>query len=70
MTTTIEEKRFLTAYEVAAVLECSYEVVRQLVAEKRLRPVRLGSGPRARMRFERKEVERFIESSKRQSGRP
>lgn len=54
----------LTSREVMERLNCSYDQVRILVAEGRLAPVRLGTGPKGRMRFEPTEVDRFIKEAK------
>ena len=50
----------LTAIEVARKLKGSYQTVLALVAEGRLPCVRLGAGPRGRLRFAPHVVERFV----------
>ena len=50
----------LTAAEVAEKLKVSYQTVLALVAEGRLPCVRIGSGPRGRLRFDTHVVERFV----------
>ena len=56
----IVETRLLTVREVAATLRQSERTVREKVASGTLPAVRIGSGPRAPIRVDADELERFI----------
>lgn len=63
MTVATTPAPLLTTREVADVLRCRPQRVRELVAAGALRPVRLSE--RGYMRFRPKEVERFLEGEER-----
>lgn len=56
--------RLMATNEVAAYLGISRRSVLRLVGAGDLRPIRLSRGPRARLRFEVRDVEELIEARK------
>lgn len=56
------EQLLWTVAEAARALGLSEDYVRRLVREGRVPHRRLGDGPRARIRFSRKDLERFVDS--------
>ena len=59
MTTAFPPTRFLTVGQLAEVLGCSRQTVYRLSRAGELRPLRLGSGPRPRLRFPATELDRL-----------
>jgi excisionase family DNA binding protein len=57
---TLEETKLLTVGEVALLLRQSERVVRDKIAAGVLPAVRIGAGPRAPLRVDRAELERWL----------
>jgi excisionase family DNA binding protein len=55
------EERLLTVREVARVLRVAPATVYRAIDDRRLRAIRLGSGPCARIRVHAHELERLLE---------
>lgn len=57
-----ELPRLLKAGEVCSVLRCSRWVLKKLIRQKKLIPLRIGSG-KGTLRFRKEDLEEFIRSS-------
>jgi len=58
------QRRLWTTRETAAVLGVDRKAIFRLIQQGDLRPVRLSRGPKARLRFEVRDVEAMIEHRK------
>lgn len=60
---TLTEEELLTVAEAASLLRINQATLYRWLSERRLRSIRLGSGPCARLRIARSELERFLDEA-------